>query len=295
MYKILIKFILIFLFLTKITYSEIIKKVEVKGNQRISKETIQVLGKIKIGENFTNNSLNESLKELYETDFFSQIKIDLDEGILKINVVENPIIEKININGIKKKSFTEILYSSISLKDRMSFTDYKFQNDIITIKNILKTNGYYFSEINVSTDTNSDLNSIVLNLDINLGKKAKIKNIVFIGDKKFKDKKLLELIASEEHKFWKFITNKVYLNKSLIDLDKRLLNNFYKNNGYYNVKILNSFAELSDDGYFKLTFNIDAGKKYFFNNLTLNLPDDYNTKDFSEITKIFTSLKNEQY
>ena len=205
MYKILIKITVIFLFLTKITYSEIIKKLEINGNKRISKETIQVLGKIKIGENFTNNSLNEALKELYKTDFFSDIKIDLDDGILKINVVENPIIEKININGIKKKSFTEILYSSISLKDRMSFTDYKFQNDIITIKNILKTNGYYFSEINVSTDTNSDLNSIVLNLDINLGKKAKIKNIVFIGDKIFKDKKLLELIASEEHKFWKFM------------------------------------------------------------------------------------------
>ena len=102
MYKILIKFILIFLFLSKNTYSEIIKKVEINGNQRISKETIQVLGKIKTGENFSNNSLNEALKELYKTDFFSEIQIDLDNGILKINVVENPIIEKININGIKK-------------------------------------------------------------------------------------------------------------------------------------------------------------------------------------------------
>ena len=295
MYKILIKITVIFLFLTKSTYSEIIKKVEINGNQRISKETIQVLGKIKTGENFSNNSLNETLKELYKTDFFSEIKIDLDEGILKINVVENPIIEKININGIKKKSFNEILYSSISLKDRMSFTDYKFQNDIITIKNILKTNGYYFSEIEVLSETNNELNSIVLNLNINLGEKAKIKEIVFIGDKKFKDKKLLELIVSEEFKFWKFITNKVYLNKSLIDLDKRLLNNFYKNNGYYNVKILNSFAELDKEGFFKLTFNIDSGKKYFFNNLTLNLPDDYNLKDFSSVKNIFASLKNEQY
>ena len=203
------------------------KSIDITGNQRISKETIKVLSKIKTGENFSQNTLNETLKELYSTDFFSEIKITLNDGKLKINVIENPIIEKINIKGIKKKSFTEILYSSILLKDRMSYTDYKFEKDIITIKNILKTNGYYFSEINISTETNSDLNSIVLN-DINLGKKAKIKNIVFIGDKKFKDKKLLELIASEEHKFWKFITNKVYLNKSLIDLDKRLLIIFIK-------------------------------------------------------------------
>ena len=90
---------------------------------------------------------------------------------------------------------------------------------------------------------------------------------MFIGDKKFKDKKLLELIASEEYKFWKFITNKVYLNKSLVELDTRLLENYYKNNGYYNVQVLNSFAELDgEESSFKLTFNIDAGKKYFFDN-----------------------------
>ena len=56
-------------------------------------------------------------------------------------------------------------------------------------------------------------NSIVINLNINLGKKAKIKDIVFIGDKKFKDKKLLELLASEEYKFLlqiKFILISLY-------------------------------------------------------------------------------------
>ena len=71
-----------------------------------------------------------------------------------------------------------------------------------------------------------------------------------------------------------------------------MLENFYKNNGYYNVKILNSFAELDDDsGSFKLTFNIAAGKKYYFNNFDLILPDDYDTKDFEGISKIFNSLK----
>ncbi len=295
MSKILIKFFLIFMFLTINSYSEIIKNLEVSGNQRISKETILVLSDIKIGKDFTNDSLNIALKKLYETDFFSKINISLNNGLLKINVLENPIIEKININGIKKKSIKEILYSSISLKDRMSFTEYKFNKDINLIKNILKTNGYYFSTLKASSETNNDLNSIILNLDIDLGKKAKIKDIIFVGDKKFKDKKLLELIASEEHRFWKFLTSKVYLNQALIDLDKRLLNNYYKNNGYYNVKILNSFAELNEEGYFKLVFNIDSGKKYYFNDLVLNLPSDYDLKDFSKVSKIFNNLKNEQY
>ena len=118
----------------------------------------------------------------------------------------------------------------------MSFTEFEFNKDVNLIKNILKTNGYYFSDVKATKVENNEFNSVVLNLDVELGEKAKIKDIVFIGDKKFKDKKLLELIASEEYKFWKFITRKVYLNKDLVDLDKRLLENFYKNNGYYNVQ-----------------------------------------------------------
>ena len=134
-----------------------------------------------------------------------------------------------------------------------------------------------------------------LRINIDQGKKAKIQNIIFIGDKKIKDKKLLEVIASEEHKFWKFISRKVYLNKSLIDLDKRLLENYYKNQGYYKVKVLSSFAELTDEESFDLTFNIDSGEKFFFNELNLKLPEDYKHDDFLKVQKIFRKLKNKNY
>ena len=272
-----------------------IKNVEINGNKRISKDTIIVLGNIQIGQKINSAKLNSILKELYKTNFFKDIQINFEKNILKINLKENPIIEKIEITGIKKKSFTQILYDQISLKDRMSFTQIQLENDLNLINSILKTNGYYFSKISISKEKNEQLNSVNLYINIDLGEKAKIKEILFIGDKKIKDKKLLELIASEEHKFWKFLTNKVYLNQSLIDLDKRLLENYYKNNGYYKVKIMNSFAELNKDGYFKLTFNIDAGQKYYFNKLSLDLPSDYNEKDFKNIEKIFNSLEKEQY
>ena len=134
-----------------------------------------------------------------------------------------------------------------------------------------------------------------LNIDIDQGEKAQIKEIQFIGDKKIKDKKLLEVIASEEHKFWKIVSNKVYLNENLVNLDKRLLENFYKNEGYYNVEVLNSFAELDEKGSFKLIFNIEAGEKYFFNDIVLSLPDDYKKDDFKKIEKLFNKLKNEKY
>ena len=128
----------------------------------------------------------------------------------------------------------------------MSFTENQLEKDINFIDNLLKSNGYYFADLHPLIK-NEELNSIKLKINIDRGKKTRIKEIVFLGDKKIKDKKLLEVIASEEHKFWKFISNKVYLNESLINLDKRLLENYYKNLGYHKVKVLNSFAELMKD------------------------------------------------
>ena len=295
MINLLLRALIILFLFTNLSFSKIIENIEIYGNKRISSATVLVLSGIKKGEVFSNSKLNESLKKLYETNFFSNIRLNLENGLLKIELVENPIIEKINILGIQKKSFVEQIYDSISLKDRMSFTEDAFKNDVNLIKNILQSSGYYFSEIDVERQTNLDLNSIILNLNIKLGEKAKIGDIIFIGDKKIKDKKLLEVIASEEHKFWKFITNRVYLNQSLINLDKRLLENYYKNKGFYKVEILNSFAELDKRGSFKLIYNINSGDKYFLNDLKLTLPEDYKTSDFKNIYEVFNKLKKKPY
>ena len=295
MLKILIKSIIIYLFFTTLVFSEIIKNIDISGNKRISKETILVLSSIVKGEDYDNDKLNDSLKKLYKTNFFKDIKINFEDGFLKISVIENPIIENIELTGIKNKTIIKRLNEGITLKNRMSFTENQLEKDINFIDNLLKSNGYYFADLRPSLIKNEELNSIKLKINIDLGKKAKIKNISFIGDKKIKDKKLLEVIASEEHKFWKFISNKVYLNESIINLDKRLLENYYMNLGYKNVKILNSFAEFSNEGYFNLIFNINAGNRFFFNNFDLNLPEDYDIKDFQRITKIFKKLKGERY
>ncbi|MDC0469592.1 outer membrane protein assembly factor BamA, partial [Candidatus Pelagibacter sp.] len=223
------------------------------------------------------------------------IEITLDNQNLKINLIENPIIENIIFTGVKNKGIIKRLEESTALKSRMSFNEAALNNDINLINNFLKVSGYYFAKIKPIVTENNALNSVSLEFNIDLGEKAKIKNIAFIGNKKIKDKKLLEIIATEEHKFWKFVSNKVYLNQSIIDLDKRLLENYYKNLGYYNVSINNTFAELDSEGFFKLTYNIDAGEKFFFNNFKLELPDDYNLNDFNELENIFSKLKNKVY
>ena len=127
-----------------------------------------------------------------------------------------------------------------------------------------------------------------------MGSKSKIKNIVFTGNKIFKNRKLRSIIVSEEYKFWKFISGK-NINEDLIKFDENLLRNFYKNKGYYDVKINSSFAKLVDLNEFELIYNIDAEKRYFFGELKLDMSLDYNQDNFSEFDKIFTKLKGKHY
>ncbi len=295
MFKKLIKLSIILFLYTGYSYSETINNVEIFGNKRISEETILVLGNVNIGDDYSESNLNIILKDLYSTNFFENISIKLVNETLSIEVIENPIIEDIEFVGIKNKEFIEKLSESLTLKNRMSFTKTLLENDLRLIENILKANGYYFSKVSSSITENKEQNSVRLFLDIFQGEKAKIRKISFIGDKKIKDKKLLEVIASEEAKFWKFISNKVYLNQSTINLDKRLLENYYKNLGFYKVDVIDSFVEFNKKGYFKLVFNINAGEQHYFNDFKLNLPEDYKADDFNKVKKTFEKLKGKRF
>ena len=289
----IINFITLFLF--SISFSEIVNKISISGNKRISKESIIVFGKIKINSDYSSNGLNQVIKNLYETNFFKDINIFLDDGLMTLNIIENPIIEDLEINGVKNSKLKEFLLERINLKSRNSFIESILESDKNIVNNTLRQSGYYFSEVKTSILTNEDLNSVRLIYDIELGEKAKINKIIFTGDKKVKDKKLKNIITSEEAKFWKFISNNIYLNQSKINLDLRLLENYYKNNGYYNANITNSFAEFKDDNSFNLIFNIDAGEIIYFNDLKLKLATDYDPAKFKTINKLLTKLKNKVY
>ena len=154
--------------------------------------------------------------------------------------------------------------------------------------------GYFDPKIQISVEK-LDKSLVNINLDIDLGKKAKIKKISFNGNKVFKDSKLKRIIASTEYKFWKIISGKKYLNPSLVDIDIRLLNNFYVNNGYYNVSINSSFARILNDNEFELIFNINAKNKIYFGELKLDLPIDFDEQNFESIKKLFKKITNEAY
>jgi len=292
--KIIITKFIIF-FLATISMAEMITEIKVSGNKRISKETIIVFGDISKNSNYNQDDLNEILKKIYETNFFKDVNLEIVNSILNIAVVENPIINSVEINGIKSSKLNEFILEKISLKERSSFIESKSLNDLNFIRNALKSTGYYFAKIKTKSILNEKQNSIKIIYDIDLGAKATISQIQFLGDKKIKDRKLKNVITSEESKFWKILSQSVYLNYERIELDKRLLTNYYKDNGYYNVNIENSFVEFNNDGSFKLIFNINSGKKFKFNELKLKLADEYEKKYFLKIEKLLNNLKGKDY
>ena len=291
----LTKISLLVFFLISSANAEILKKIEINGNKRISDETIKIFSDLEINQNLSKSDLDKVIKSLYNTNFFSNISLTFEDQILILIVEENPIIDNFEITGIKKQSLVEFIKSKIQLAEMKSFDKELLAADLRLIQNILKTSGYYFSNITSSKNLNNKLNSVDLRINIDLGEKAKIKKIIFLGDKVFKDKRLKEVITSEEHKFWKFISSNVYINEELIELDKRLLTNYFKDNGYFKVNVENSFVEFDKNSNFNLIFKITSGKKYFFNDFTLNLPSNYDPETFKPINKKFSKLKGEKY
>ena len=294
MFRFFIQLILLSIFLTFSSYSKNYEKIIINGNERISNETILVFSEIQDNIPLDENSINEILKKLYKSGFFKDVTVKIESNNLIIEVLENPIIQTVFIEGIKRKKTEESLYEILSLKNRSSYNSTLIKKDETAILSFLKDDGYYFSKVTSSYQDLGD-NKIDLLYQIELGEKSKISKISFIGDKKFKDSTLKNIIISEEYKFWKFLSGKKYLNENLINYDKRLLNNFYKNKGFFNVVIESSFANYLGNDEFEIIYNISSGNKFYFNEFNLNLPLDYDRANFQQLDNIFKKLKGESY
>ena len=284
----------LFIFIIVKAYAQNIKDIEVKGNERITKETIILFSGLSKNEKIDNAKLNQTIKNLYSSDFFENVSVSFVDQKIIIEVKENPIIQSVKFEGIKKNTIIDALRENIKLKEKNSFIKNRVKKDEELITNILKSNGYYFAEVKTKYKENSN-NTINLIFNINLGDKAFIKKIKFIGDKKFKDRKLRSVIISEEAKFWKFISNRKYLDIKRIKLDEKLLVNYFKNRGYFDVSVKSSSARIINESDFELIFNINSGKKFNFGNLNLTLPEDYEKKNFVNLESLLSELEGKVY
>ena len=292
--KLLILLLGINIFTITSALSEQLKSIEINGNDRLADETIILFSNLKIGDEIDKHTLNNTFKNLYQTNYFKDLKINFDVGKLIITVNENPIIQEIKINGVKNKSILSELEKITRKTEKYPFIESEVKNQKNQLNNIIRMNGFYFATIKTEIINNSN-NSINLNYNFNLGERAKISEIIFTGNKVFKNRKLRRIILSEETKFWKFVTKNKYLNPNRISTDVNLLKKFFLNRGYYNVKIKSSYATIENNKNFKLIFSIDAGEKFYFNNFFLNITSDYKGENFEKINNVFNKLKGSLY
>ena len=292
--KIFVLTILLNYFFLSFSNSEIIKQIKVEGNNRITDEIILMFSDIDLGQDIKSSKINKIIKNLYETNFFNDVSVTLENNLILITVDEAPLIENIVISGIKAKKIHKLITNNFILKRRSSFNNFQLLQEVNSIESTLKSLGYYFAKVEPFTET-LDNNMVNIEYKIDLGKKAKIGKISFLGNKIYKDKKLKSVIISEEYKFWKFISGKKYLQEQLTEIDKRLLKNFYLNKGFYSVNINTSFAKLIKEDEFEIIFNIDSGKKIHFNEMKIVFPDNFTKDNYKDLEDLFEKLKGEKY
>ena len=241
--------------------AEVVNKIEINGNLRVSDETIIIYGEINKNEDYSEQDLNRIINNLYSTNFFEDVKLELKNNILKVNLVEYPVINNLIILGEPSKKYKEQIIKIMSLKGKDSFIRNYLSSDVEKIKKLYASIGYNFTEVETKI-RELDKNNVDLIFEIKRGDITTISKISFIGDKKIREKRLRDVIASQEDKFWKFISKNTRYSKNLINLDVRLLSNYYKSIGYYDVRVTSNTAEIKGRDNVELTYSIDAGKRY---------------------------------
>ena len=293
MYKFITIIFLSILFFSS-SNAEIIKKIEILGNKRVSKETIKLYGGIELNKNYLENDLNKILNDLYSTNFFEDINVQLEKNILSITLIEYPIINQLIITGEPSNKYKDEIKKVISLKQKDSFIKNNLAKDIDIIKNLYGTAGFNFVKVDAQV-RKIDNNSFDLIFAIEKGDVTKISKISFTGDKKVREKRLRDVIASEENKFWKFISRNTKFSNNLLNLDIRLLKNYYKSIGYYDVKITSNSAEIQKSGNVEIVYSIDAGNRYIINKILTNADPVFDKKIFFPLNDMYTKVAGTYY
>ena len=275
-------------------FAEVIKKIEISGNERVSDETIRVYGNISLNQNVDNLKINQIIKDLYSTNFFEDIKVSVSNGILFINLSEYPVINEIIITGETANKYKEAIKKNIKSKKNGPFVKALISEDEVIIKKLYSSLGFNFLEVKSKVES-FPKKRVNVYFEIEKGEKTKISKINFKGDRKIRDRRLRDIITSQEDKFWKVLTSNTNLKQSNIALDKRLLTNYYKSIGYYDVKVISEIVELQEDFQAEITFNINAGTRYKISKISTNVDSVLDKKLFLPLNEIYKQTVGSYY
>lgn len=288
--KVLLVALVLILSSQNIQASERINNIVIKGIERVSKETVNAYLEVNKGENWDQTKIDESIKNLYKTGFFSDVKLDFNGGVLEVTLVENPMINKIAFDGNKRVDDKDML-EELSMKPHSIFSLSKMQNDISRILSIYQSKGRYAAKVEPKT-IKLDQNRVNLVYEIDEGPQAVIKKIIFSGNENFAQSELQEIIPSKESRWYRFFSSADVYDANKQKVDNEFIKHFYQTHGFADFKLSSSISELSPTkDAFLLTYILDEGEIYTYGDITV----ENNIKNFdTEKLKSLITLKQNQ-
>ncbi|HEX2940849.1 MAG TPA: outer membrane protein assembly factor BamA, partial [Rhodopila sp.] len=247
----------------------VISAIKVEGNQRIETGTILSYLLVQPGDQFDQDRLDRSLKTLYATGLFQDVRLGRSGNTLVVRVVENPVVNRVAFEGNHKLTDDQ-LRSDIQLRPRAVFTPALADADRLHILDMYAKKGYYDATVEPQI-IHLDQNRVDVVFQINDGSATLISKIVINGNKAFSEDRLAEVINSRESRWWRFLSSSDQYEPERLAYDKELLRRFYLKNGYADIQITDASAELSPDrkGFF-LSFTVDEGSRYRVGKITIN-------------------------
>lgn len=241
----------------------IIRQISVVGNERVEPETIASYLSVAPGDPFDPVKLDESLKTLFATGLFSDVELSEVQGALLVRVVENPIINRVVFEGNKRLD-NEDLLEEVRLRPRMVFTRAKVRSDVQRMLELYRRSGRFAAIIEPKV-VQLEQNRVDLLFEIQEGPKTKVSSIKFIGNEKFSDGDLRDVLATKQARWWKIFTSNDTFDPDRLAYDQQVLRQHYLNEGYADFRTISAVSELTPDRKdFFITFTVEEGEIYQF-------------------------------
>lgn len=239
-----------------------IRDIDVSGLERVELDTVLSYINVPKGKTVEQEDLDFSLKQLYATGLFTDVVFDVkNNGLLQINIVENPVVNQRVFDGNDKVS-DDMLEKEVSLKSGAIYERSKVQEDVQRILDVYKRTGRYAVTV-VPKIIRRDQNRVDLVYEIDEGPLASITKINFIGNKHYSDSDLQNEIMSKESRWYRIFSSSENYDAEKTNYDKELLRRFYLKRGYADFRVVSAVAELSPDKKsFVLNYVLDEGKRY---------------------------------
>ena len=238
-----------------------IESVLVEGNERIEADTVRTYLLIGPGDEFDPETINDSLKALFATGLFADVTIRREGSNLVVSVVENPIINRVVFEGNDALEDAD-LEAEIQLRPRVVYTRPRVQAALQRLTEVYRRSGRFAATIDPKV-IRLEQNRVDLVFEVNEGSVTGIRRINFIGNSRFSDSALRDVIQTRESAWYRFATTADIYDPDRLTFDQELLRRFYLANGHVDFRVISAVAELAPDREdFVITFSIEEGPRY---------------------------------